>query len=140
MTCREAEEHLLESFDDALAGDVRRALDGHVATCAGCTAFAAGLQAADAQLTAALPPAPPPASIAVTVRARVRRERRAAIRESLPDLIHLTGCSVVTVLCAALLPIQSMVTIAAGVGFTCLTYGCMAAVRWSLEALEQPEL
>jgi len=80
-----------------------------------------------------------PASIAVTVRARVRRERRAAIRESLPDVIHLTGCTVATLLSAALLPIEASVTIAAGVGFTCVTYMVMAVMRWSIEAAEQPD-
>jgi anti-sigma factor RsiW len=139
MTCLEAEEQLLEAMDGALAGPERQALDGHVATCARCTAFAASLRAVDAALTAALPQPVVPPSIAVTVRARVRRERRAAIRESLPDLIHLAGCSVATLLSAALLPIEAPVTIAAGVGFTCVTYAVMALMRWSIEAAEQPD-
>ena len=139
LTCAESEEHLLESLDDALPDDVRRAVDGHLASCPGCSAFAASLLAADAQLAASLRPVSPPASIAVTVRARVSRERRAAIRESLPDLIHLTGCSVTTLLSAALLPIEASVTVAAGVGFTCVTYVFMAAMRWSLEAIEPPD-
>jgi anti-sigma factor RsiW len=139
MTCPEAEELLLEAMDDALAGPVRQALDAHLTTCARCPAFAASLLAVDAALAAALPQPVVPASIAMTVRARVRRERRAAIRESLPDLIHLTGCSVATLLCAALLPIEASVTIATGVGFTCVTYVFMVAMRWSIEAAEQPD-
>ena len=35
MTCLEAEELLLEAIDDTLAAPVRRALDGHLATCSG---------------------------------------------------------------------------------------------------------
>jgi anti-sigma factor RsiW len=140
LTCAESEEHLLESFDGALPDDLRRVVEDHVATCAGCTAFALSLRAVDAQLTTALPPALPPASLADEVRARIRRERRVAIRESLPDLIHLTGCSVTTLLSAALLPIEASVTIAAGVGFTCVTYVFMAVMRWSIEAVEQPDL
>jgi hypothetical protein len=36
MTCHEAEELLLESFDEAPAPVLRRALDAHVAGCRGC--------------------------------------------------------------------------------------------------------
>lgn len=139
MTCHEAEDQLLESIDDAPAGEVRRAIDGHLAICAACTAFAASLRIVDDQLAAALRPAPPPGSIALTVRARVRRERRTALIESLPDLIHLTGCGVATALCAALLPVDATVSIAAGVGFTCVSYLVMAVTRWSLEAAGQPD-
>ena len=139
MICREAEEHLLESVDDALPDEARRAVDAHLVTCAKCTAFAASLRAVDAQLTAALLPAVPPPSIAANVRTRIRRERRSAFNENLPDLIHLTGCGVSTVLCAALLPVDAGVSLAAGVGFTCVSYVFMAVVRWSLEAAGQPD-
>ena len=139
MTCHEAEELLLEALDDALAAPVRRALDGHLATCARCAAFAVDMRTVDAALMAALPQPVVPPSIAVNVRTRVRRERRAAFRESLPDLIHLAGCSVATSIAAALLPIDATATIAAGVAFTCVSYMCLAVVRWSLEAADQPD-
>ena len=139
MTCHEAEELLLEALDDALAVPVRRALDGHLATCARCAAFAVDMRTVDAALMAALPQPVVPPSIAVNVRTRVRRERRAAFRESLPDLVHLAGCSVATSIAAALLPIDATVTIAAGVAFTCVSYMCLAVVRWSLESIEQPD-
>jgi anti-sigma factor RsiW len=139
VTCPEAEELLLEALDDVLAAPVRRALDGHLATCARCAAFAVDMRAVDAALMAALPQPVVPPSIAVNVRARVRRERRAAFRESLPDLIHLAGCSVATSIAAALLPIDATATIAAGVAFTCVSYLCLAVVRWSLESIEHPD-
>lgn len=139
ITCLDAEEHLLEALDGRLPDDVRLALDHHLSTCAHCTDFAARLRAVDAQLADALRPTPPPASIAMTVRARVRREHQAAVRESLPDLIHLAGCTATTLLSAALLPIDASVTIAAGVGVTCVTYVGMAVMRWSLESIEQPD-
>ena len=139
MTCLEAEELLLESLDETAAAGVRRALDDHLATCEGCTAFAVSLRAMDAQLTAALPPVLPPLTLAANVRTRIRRERRAAVSESLPDLIHLAGCSVATLLSAALLPIDAPLTIAAGIGFTCVTYVFMAVMRWSIEAASQPD-
>ena len=139
IACLEAEEHLLEAEDGGLPVDVRRTLDHHLASCVRCTDFAARLRAVAAQLATALRPTPPPASIAMTVRARVRRERRAAARESLPDLIHLAGCTATTLLSAALLPIEASITIAAGIGFTCVTYVGMAVMRWSIESAGQSD-
>lgn len=139
MTCIEAEELLLEAMDEALAAPVRRALDGHVATCVRCAAFAVDMRTVDTALTAALSQPVVPPSIAANVRTRVRRARGAAFRENLPDLVHLAGCSVATSIAAALLPVDATATIAVGVAFTCVSYMCLAVVRWSLEAIEQPD-
>ena len=139
MTCHEAEDLLLESFDEPPVPVVRRALDAHVAGCRACSAFATRLRAVDAELAAALTPPAVPASLAAGVRTRVRRERIAALTESLPDIIHLAGCGVATVVSAALLPFDAPITIAAGLGFTCVTYVFMAAVRWSIESFNQPD-
>jgi hypothetical protein len=139
MTCQEAEELLLESFDEPAAPSVRRALDAHVAGCRGCSAFAAQLRAVDAELAAVLKLPAVPASLAPGIRARVHRERITALAENLPDIIHLAGCGVATVVCAALLPLDTPITIAAGLGFTCVTYVFMAFVRWTIEAAGQPD-
>ena len=139
MTCAQAEEHLLESIDEPLAADVRRAVDRHVSSCASCATFAAQLRAVDAQLVAALPPMAAPESIAMGVRRQQRRDRASTLTDSLPDVIHLAGCGAATILSAALLPVEAPVTLAAGVAFTCFTYVVMAVVRWSLEAVEQPD-
>jgi anti-sigma factor RsiW len=139
MTCQDAEELLLESFDAAPAPSVRRALNAHLAGCRGCSAFAARLRAVDAELAAVLTPAAVPASLAHGIRARVRRERITALAENLPDIIHLAGCGAATGVSAALLPFDAPITIAAGLGFTCVTYVFMAVVRWSIEATGQPD-
>jgi len=139
MTCHEAEELLLESFDEPPGPVVRRALDAHVAGCRACSAFAAQLRAVDAELAAVLTPPAVPASLAPGIRTRVRRERIAALAENLPDIIHLAGCGAATVVSAALLPFDARITIAAGLGFTCVTYVFMAVVRWSIESLNQPD-
>ena len=139
MTCEEAEELLLESFDEAPAPVVRRALDAHVADCHACAAFATQLRAVDAQLAAALSPPAIPASLAPAIRAQVRRERTTAVLENLPDIIHLAGCLTATLLSAALLPIAPPITIVAGLGLTCVTYVFMAVLRWSIETLGQPD-
>jgi hypothetical protein len=139
MTCQDAEELLLESFDEAPAPVLRRALDAHVAGCRECSAFAAQLRVVDTELAAVLTPPAVPASLAPGIHARVRRERIAALAENLPDIIHLAGCGAATVASAALLPFDARITIAAGIGLTCITYVFMALVRWSIETTGQPD-
>jgi len=139
MTCAQAEEHLLESIDERLPADVQRAMDLHLASCTACGTFAARLRAVDAQLVAALPPLTAPDSIAAGVRRQVRKDRAAALTDSLPDVIHLAGCAAATLVSAALLPVEASITLAAGAAFTGFTYVVMAAVRWSLELVEQPD-
>ena len=139
MTCPEAEELLLESFDEMPSPALRRVLDAHVAGCRECSAFAAQLRAVDAELAAVLKPPAIPAALAHGIRAHVRQERVTAITDNLPDIVHLTGCGAATVASAALLPFDAGITIAAGLGLTCLTYVFMAVVRWSLEAAAQPD-
>ena len=139
MTCREAEELLLESFDELPVPVVRRALEAHVAGCRACSAFAAQLRAVDAELAAVLTPPAVPASLAPGIHARVRRERITALAENLPDIIHLAGCGAATVVSAALLPFDAPITVAAGLGFTCVTYVFMALVRWSIETTADPD-
>ena len=51
----------------------------------------------------------------------------------------ISGCTVATLLSAALLPVEASVTLAIGITFTCFTYVVMAIVRSSLEAVEQPD-
>jgi hypothetical protein len=139
MTCAEAEDLLLESFDETPAPVLRRALDAHVAGCRACSSFAAQLRAVDTELAAVLKPPAVPASLALGIRARVRGERITALAENLPDIIHLAGCGAATVVSAALLPFEAPITIAAGIGSTCVTYVFMAVVRWSIEATGQPD-
>jgi anti-sigma factor RsiW len=139
MTCFEAEELLLESVDEPLTGQAGRLLEGHVAGCAACAGFAARLRAVDATLAAALASPAISPLLAPAIRKRQRRERLRSMAGSLPDLIHFTGCGAATVISAALLPVESSITLGVGVAFTCVTYVFMAVLRSSLEASEQPD-
>lgn len=139
MTCDQAEELLFESFDDEPGVEARRALDRHLASCGACTALAAKLRVVDARLASALPPIVAPASIAEGVRRQQRQERGATLRESLPDIIHLAGCSAATLMSALLLPVQTSLTLAVGITFTGVTYMVMTLMRSSLEAAEQTD-
>jgi len=143
MNCDQAEELLFESYDAELkfrAANVDTdTLQSHLATCDACSALAAQLRVVEARLAAALPPIVAPASIAAGVRRQQRQEREATRRESLPDIIHLAGCSAATVLSALFLPLQTSLTVAVGITFTGLTYMVMTLMRSSLEAAEQTD-
>jgi anti-sigma factor RsiW len=139
MTCADAEELLLDSFDGRLTAAARRALAAHLAGCHACAAFATRMHALDAQLVAALPAPAVPPSLAAGVRSRIRRERVSTVNEGLPDLIHLAGCGAATLLSAALLPLDATVTLAAGIAMTCASYVCLAVVRWSIVSVGQPD-
>src|SRR5215207_7019382 len=136
ITCFEAQELLLESVDEPLTAPARRPLDKHLAGCAACVGFAARLHAVDATLAAALASPPVSPLLAPAIRKRQRRERLSSMAGSLPDLIHFAGCGAATVFSAALLPVESSVTLGACVVFTCVTYVFMVLVRSSLEASE----
>ena len=136
MTCVEAEILLLASLDEALPAPDSSALDGHLAGCADCAAFAESMRTVDERLQLAMASPPVPPALAAGVLAQVRRERTSAARESLPDVIHLAGCTVATVVAAALLPVEASITLAAGIGFTCVSYVGLAVIRWSLETVE----
>lgn len=139
MTCVEAEEYLLEALDEPLPAPVRHTLDTHLSACAACARFAAGIRLVDAQLVEALPPLTPPPGLEARIRRDVRQQRVSALNESLPDIIHLGGCAVVTLLSAALLPVDLSVALGAGVTLTGLSYAGLAIMRWSLEAATQPD-
>ena len=139
MTCFEAEELLLESLDEPLTAQAGRSLEGHTAGCAACTAFAARLRSVDTALAAALAPPPVSPLLTTAIRRRQRQERRNAIAGSLPDLIHISGCAIATVLSAALLPVEASISLGVGLVFTCVSYVVMVVVRSSLEASEQPD-
>ena len=139
MTCTQAEEHLLDSIDEPLSAAVQAAVDRHLASCAACAAFAHQIRAVDAQLVTALPSMAAPDSIAAGVHWQVRKDRVSTLTDSLPEIIHLAGCAAATLVSAALLPVEASVSLAAGAALTCFTYVGLALVRWSLEAVEQPD-
>jgi anti-sigma factor RsiW len=139
MTCAQAEEHLLDSIDEPLSAAVQAAVDRHLASCAACAMFAHQIRTVDARLVAAIPPLDAPDSIAAGVHRQVRKDRISTLTDSLPEIIHLAGCAAATLVSAALLPVEASISLAAGAAFTCLTYVGLEAVRWSLEAVEQPD-
>ena len=138
MTCTEAEDLLLESLDDVLPVEIRRGLDLHVASCAGCGAFATRMRSLDVQLSQLLVPPPTP-PLAAAVHVRQRRERLDGLAASLPDIIHVAGCTLATVASALLLPVEASITLAAGAGFTAISYIVLALIRSSMESAELPD-
>ena len=67
------------------------------------------------------------------LRARIKRESWSPLWEGMPDVLHLSGCIVATLVCASVLALDASVTLAAGMAATLASYVLMTAVRSALE-------
>src|SRR5207302_9025642 len=124
------------SLVEPLGADQREAMDNHIATCGTCRSFAEIQRVLDARLAAAVPAARLSAGFRTSLKERMRRDPVSAWPDFLPDLAHLAGCSVATLVSVFLLPLPAGPVILAGAAFTGLTFFLQAVVRASLDGLE----
>ena len=136
MYCQEAQESILESLVEPLGADQREAMDNHIATCGTCRSFAEIQRVLEARLAAAVPAARLSAGFRTSLKERMRRDPVSAWPDFLPDLAHLAGCSVATVVAIFLLPLPAGSVILAGAAFTGFTFFLQAVLRASLDGLE----
>jgi hypothetical protein len=137
MDCQEVRESILESLVEPLGAGQRQAMDSHIATCGTCRRFAEIQRVLDARLAAAVPAARLSAGFRKSLRERIRRDPLSAWPDFLPDLAHLAGCSVATGVSVFLLPLPAGPVILAGAALTGLTFFLQAALRASLDGLEE---
>ena len=135
MTCRETEELILECIDTPLDPARRRALDEHVAGCDACRQFRQTQLALDASLASHFAAATLSVEFENALRQRVAAEKRRVLWEYLPDLLHLGGGLAVSLVCAWLLPFSAGPVIAAGLGFTGISYFFQILLRSLIEDL-----
>src|SRR5260370_28514640 len=121
MDCQEVRESILESLVEPLGAGQRQAMDSHIATCGTCRRFAEIQRVLDARLAAVVPAARLSAGFRKSLRERIRRDPLSAWPDFLPDLAHLTGCSVATGVSVFLLPLPAGPVILAGGGVTGLS-------------------
>ena len=135
MTCREAEELILESIDLPLDHPRQHALDAHAAGCAQCRQFRQTQLALDDSLVSHFAAATLSAEFELALQQRVAAERRRAMWEYAPDLLHLSGGLAGSLVCAWLLPFSASVVIAAGLAFTVVAYFFQVLLRSMIEEL-----
>jgi hypothetical protein len=86
----------------------------------------------DARLSRALRPPEVSAGFRSRLRARIDQDSR-PLWHGLPDVLHLGGCAVAILTCAALIPYDRSATLGAGVIASLASYIVLTAVRGALE-------
>jgi predicted anti-sigma-YlaC factor YlaD len=125
MNCSEVEELILESFDAPVQ---RERLNAHLAHCPACREFFDAQRALDVSLLAQFPAPNLSASFDAGLRRRIALERRQAILEHLPTVLHLGGGVAGSLLCAWLLPFATSAVVSIGIAITLGTYLLLALV------------
>ena len=99
MTCQAAQELILESLDCRIDEEQQIRLESHLAQCEMCRSFREAQRELDAALAAhCVAPQLSPAFRSKLAH-KIRREKRQALQEWLPDLLHLGGGIVATTAC-----------------------------------------
>jgi hypothetical protein len=129
MRCAEAEELILESLDAPLDAESTRALADHLTQCASCREFQRTQRELDVSLARfhkapALSP-----GFEAELRRRVAAERRGALLEYLPDLLHLGGGLGTSLVCVWLLPFSREAVLMVGAVSTVSAYLVLAFLR-----------
>ena len=137
MDCQTVQEHILESFEETTPEAMQGAVAAHLAGCPRCAAFAARQRTLDARLTTMLvPPEMTPAS-RLTLRRALRQQPRREWFDATPDILHLAGGALATVVGSVLLPFDASTIVGAGTAATALTYLLLTAVRESFEEADR---
>jgi len=137
MDCREAQETILESFDQAASSDKERDLDVHLSVCAGCGHFARVQRMIDCHLAAAISVPRLSPGFRVAVKARIRRQEQTLWPDWLPDLAHLAGSVVAIGLSAVVLPFPLVATVTTGAGLAVVSYFLQTELVGSLAEPEE---
>ena len=128
MTCREIEELMLDDLDAPVGA--------HLAGCARCREFLETQRAIDRSLAAQITAPALSAGFDRSLRRRLAAERRRALWDYLPDVLHLGGGLAGSLVCAWLLPEQAKAVLAMGAGFTVSGYLILVLMRTAIENIE----
>lgn len=128
MDCKQAQEAILEALDAKTSFPTE-----HLADCAHCREFAQLQSSLDLQLGKILVAPPLSPAFRASLKKTVQHSSPRPWPESLPDIAHVTGCAVATILCAAMLPVPSSMVILSGAALTAVTYAMQCVVRGLME-------
>ena len=136
MTCQTAQELILENLDCRIDEEQQIRLETHIAECEECRSFWEAQRVLDAALAAhCVPPQLSPAFRSKLAH-RINGEKRRALQEWLPDLVHLGGGIVATTACFVWLPVAPTVVFTVGIALTFFSYVLQTMFRFWLEDLE----
>ena len=136
MTCQAAQELILECLDSRIDEEQQIRLESHLAQCEMCRSFREAQAVLDAALAAhcSVPQLSP--TFRSKLADKIRGEKRQALQEWLPDLLHLGGGTVATTACVLWLPVSPAVVFTVGIALTFASYVLQTMFRFWLEDLE----
>ena len=134
MTCQTAQELILESLDCGIDEEQEIRLESHIAECETCRSFWEAQRVLDAALASHCVAPQLSPTFRSTLARKISGEKRQALQEWLPDLLHLGGGIVATTTCLLWLPVAVVFTV--GIALTFFSYVLQTVFRFWLEDLE----
>jgi anti-sigma factor RsiW len=132
MTCADVERALIEGFDDATTAERQQAIELHLESCPSCMAVAVAQRSLDAKLSAALLPPMLSSSFRPALRRQITSSE-SLMTDALPDVLHLSGCALLTGFCVVTLPADTSVIVAAATFVTVASYVILTVMRNTLD-------
>jgi len=136
MKCQTAQELILESLDRSIDAEQKTRLESHIAECEMCQSFWEAQRVLDAALAAHCVAPQLSSTFRTKLAHNISGEKRRALQEWLPDLVHLGGGIVATALCFLWLPVAPAVVFTVGIALTFVSYVLQTMFRFWLEDLE----
>lgn len=134
--CERIRAVILESFDESAGVRRRPDVERHVRDCVSCRAFVQRHDELDAKLATSLGPPSPGPAFRPELRRQIHLDVTRKWHERLPDIMHITGCGVVVMICAKLVPADLPTILLAGMTGTLLTHTLMDMARAWFEEVD----
>lgn len=136
MTCQAAQELILESLDCRIDEDQQTRLGSHIAQCETCRSFQKAQLVLDGALAGHCVAPQLSAAFKAKLAQKIRAEKRLALQEWIPEMLHLGGGAVATAGCLLWLPFSPAVILTVGVALTFVSYVVQTIFRFWFEDLE----
>jgi len=136
MTCQAAQELILESLDGGIDKEQQTRLESHLAQCDVCRSFQEAQRALDGALADHYVAPQLSAAFKSKLSGKIRAEKKRALQEWIPDVLHLGGGIVATGACFLWLPVSPTTVLTVGATLTLGGYVLQTVFRFWLEDLE----
>jgi len=136
MTCQAAQELILENLDGKVDEEQRIGLESHLTRCDMCRSFWEAQRELDAVLAAHCVAPELSSAFRSGLAQKIRREKKQALQEWLPDLLHFGGGVLAMAACFLWLPVAPALIFTVGLALTFFSYVLQTVFRFWLEDLE----
>jgi len=136
MTCQAVQELILEDLDGRLNEEQRIKLRSHLTQCSMCQSFWEVQRDLDAALVANCVAPEVSSTFRPKLAQKIRSEKKQALEEWLPDILHLGSGIVATTACVLWLSVAPALVLTVGIALTFVSYALQTMFRFWLEDLE----